>query len=894
MDTASRCGCVEWVTQERLNAEMRANATSAEAPSDTQKDQRNGAENIRKKWEQTVAQDLRQWAAPGSRDGELAGSKWMHTFDHGRLTAQVSSLETQLQVHSQDTGTSHARRPSCRRHGDPSEEANGQRFRNTNRLDTGAVERPDSTCDFLNPNDRVGSFSLESLPEEEQSKREVLARQLEERMETLGEALPCWKVTAARVATGLMRASSWANLDKSSLSHAMLLMGGERLVLRVLLVELAEDCYNVLLFDGNAVDDRVKPNASIVIAGLVVHLPTAGGYVTSPRTPPGLRVSSKELGWTHGYWITLWSREVARMAVQVDANEKEMKRLLKAPGKMGDQWGPTDPVDMIRMDPAECSELEEIQGVEVALERRVSWPISGCSKTRIIWLKGRAKIQDSFVGLMILEVPNVTLVAEASLPYDDYVSIQSLHARAWKAILLPALTIWAIAWAGGRPLLRKTLPFGTAVSICLLLRTLGDCMAAPWNRFQASTAIVTVVLLMEPGITLERLILKFLQRLAGTCCGSLLAILMALSIEVMGKDPVQICSFCFAVFTIFGTFQVLRGHLSFMFSAMCISCAAVMFGFMVSGWVLIHAQVVSVLVGEIISLVCSLFFELVLGDPSGGPWSLVHLVKSCKDILDQTHTAVDLVFTKHTSLLLSSTASRSVQFRRSGRARTLSGSLLDLLTRRVSPALSDVVARLGILEEEEAGRAQRARSCVEEIQEKPRDYQLLPQQVHGLFLQACALGHISPLAPRDWETIGRHFQSVRGFMRVALEMLKYILDLALNPLGRAPSAGECSGKLERLCGSLEGAREELLKAWATSKTAGSETAAADDETATASLHATAALCTLHPTGQGFDGLVVEMASFALFYFQWLKVEEKEAELQERLASLLSSSPLCMQ
>lgn len=26
---------------------------------------------------------------------------------------------------------------------------------------------------------------------------------------------------------------------------------------------------------------------------------------------------------------------------------------------------------------------------------------------RIIWLKGRAKIQDSFVGLMILEVPNV-------------------------------------------------------------------------------------------------------------------------------------------------------------------------------------------------------------------------------------------------------------------------------------------------------------------------------------------------------------------------------------------------------------------------------------------------------------------------------------------------------
>lgn len=63
-----------------------------------------------------------------------------------------------------------------------------------------------------------------------------------------------------------------------------------------------------------------------------------------------------------------------------------------------------------------------------------------------------------------------------------------------------------------------------------------------------------------------------------------------------------------------------------MFSAACISCAAVMFGFMVSGWALIYSQVASVLLGEplgavpkhhilrLISLFSSLCYELLLGE----------------------------------------------------------------------------------------------------------------------------------------------------------------------------------------------------------------------------------------------------------------------------------------
>jgi len=80
--------------------------------------------------------------------------------------------------------------------------------------------------------------------------------------------------------------------------------------------------------------------------------------------------------------------------------------------------------------------------------------------------------------------------------------------HAWEiTLLMPIITITGLALTGGRSLLKKTLPFGTAVSICLFLRAVGDFMQPPWNRFQASTAIVTVVLLMEPG-SLSRNFLK--------------------------------------------------------------------------------------------------------------------------------------------------------------------------------------------------------------------------------------------------------------------------------------------------------------------------------------------------------------------------------------------------
>ena len=53
-----------------------------------------------------------------------------------------------------------------------------------------------------------------------------------------------------------------------------------------------------------------------------------------------------------------------------------------------------------------------------------------------------------------------------------------------------------------------------------------------WTIQQTSPAVAAG----NSGITLERLLLKFLQRVAGTFFGSMLAVVMALMLEVVGKD----------------------------------------------------------------------------------------------------------------------------------------------------------------------------------------------------------------------------------------------------------------------------------------------------------------------------------------------------------------------
>ena len=396
-------------------------------------------------------------------------------------------------------------------------------------------------------------------------------------------------------------------------------------------------------------------------------------------------------------------------------------------------------------------------------------------------------------------------------------------------LLVPTAVISLIAYAGGKALLRKTLPFGAAVSTCVLLKALGEGFGPPWSSFQPSSAIVVVVLLMEPGITVERLLLRASERVVGTCMGCGLAVGMALLMDVLGKEPLQICSFCFASFTLFGAVQAHHGVIPFVFSVMCIACAVVIFGYMTTGWAFIRSQVASVLVGEIVSLSSSLLFEGLLGDAASSR-SHAHVVEIAKEMVDKAFVAIELVFIHNEAAALRAAGSSPVrQFRALGRRRTFSPGVLDLLAHEEpgSHGRSDEL-EVGWLESQEAGLETRSRACLADMTAVEKlwgclgfgkssigvpHYSAVVRQVHFLFLQACTLARNAPLHSEVRGEMRQTLDDVRFNMLAMCQPLKTFLD-GLNAVA---GVSKFEAEMLRMCDIVQEVHTKLESVWTVCK-----------------------------------------------------------------------------
>ncbi|CAJ1338904.1 unnamed protein product, partial [Effrenium voratum] len=154
----------------------------------------------------------------------------------------------------------------------------------------------------------------------------------------------------------------------------------------------------------------------------------------------------------------------------------------------------------------------------------------------------------------------------------------------------------------------------------------------------------------------------------------------------------------------------------FISSVTCITCAVLMFGFMAAGWALIFGQIASVLVGEMLSLSSSLLCQLMLPDASS--LSLVFVVRTSQQILDQTVTALELIFMSQVAVLRTSgSTSPARQFRLAGRGSTLGEGSLQLASylAEASSQRGDLTDMLGRLEEEEAILQSRCRMCLSDM-----------------------------------------------------------------------------------------------------------------------------------------------------------------------------------
>ena len=390
-------------------------------------------------------------------------------------------------------------------------------------------------------------------------------------------------------------------------------------------------------------------------------------------------------------------------------------------------------------------------------------------------------------------------------------------------LLMPVSVVTFIAYLGGQALLRKTLPFGAAVSTCVLLKALGESIGPPFSSFQPSSAIVVVVLLMEPGITVERLLLRASERVVGTCMGCGLAVTMALLMDILGKEPLQICSFCFAAFTMFGAVQAHHGVIPFVFSVMCIACAVVIFGFMTTGWAFIRSQVASVLIGEIVSLSSSLFFEALLGNAASSR-SQAHVVAIAKEMVDKAFVAMELVFIHNEAAALRAAGSSPArQFRAAGRRRTFSPGVLELLSH--TEPHGSMAEDLGWLESQEAGLESRSRACLADMAAVEKLWGMVGlsrksavplyggvlRQIHFLFLQACTLARGAPLDPEVRSEMKQTLDGIRFNVLAVCQPLRIFLG-ALNATNEA-SVEKLNAEIVRMCDSLKEVHEKLDSIW---------------------------------------------------------------------------------
>merc|ERR1719393_313368 len=99
-----------------------------------------------------------------------------------------------------------------------------------------------------------------------------------------------------------------------------------------------------------------------------------------------------------------------------------------------------------------------------------------------------------------------------------------------------SIVIWAYN-SGGMDLISNVCPIGSAVCLCVLVSLGSFYLGDPWDEFSPTTALITIVFVMEMG-TFERFLIKTTLRAMGTVAGGLVAVVCAELSELMGHHTI--------------------------------------------------------------------------------------------------------------------------------------------------------------------------------------------------------------------------------------------------------------------------------------------------------------------------------------------------------------------
>jgi len=216
----------------------------------------------------------------------------------------------------------------------------------------------------------------------------------------------------------------------------------------------------------------------------------------------------------------------------------------------------------------------------------------------------------------------------------------------WLAAPIVVMITVGIVWhVGGAQLVRRALPVGAAVSLCVLLGLWTSRWGWPLESFSSTTACMTVVIVMELR-TLERFIVRLTHKFLGTILGGIMAVMGAFVSGLTDNHTAVAVCFCFVVFMVDAAWGLQFQRLSSCFATASATFVLVFFGFIQSGWPAVWARLISVFIGEFLAFLCTMFFDFICWDVMSS-LSTIAIIEKSSEIFKLSLVALDFAFIRN-------------------------------------------------------------------------------------------------------------------------------------------------------------------------------------------------------------------------------------------------------
>lgn len=197
----------------------------------------------------------------------------------------------------------------------------------------------------------------------------------------------------------------------------------------------------------------------------------------------------------------------------------------------------------------------------------------------------------------------------------------------------------------GRELMMSVLPVGFAVSLCIIFSFHCHNLWYPLNHFSPTSAMITVVIVMEIT-SFERFMIKNSLRALGTLTGGAVATIIAEISELLGHPESFVVVTCFAVFTLNAIMAKQYKDIAYVFLIASVTFAVVFFGYIQKGDTALWARLISILFGEMSAIICTVFFSWLNGDWHSAK-SAINIVRKLDVLFSKVLVAIECGFTRN-------------------------------------------------------------------------------------------------------------------------------------------------------------------------------------------------------------------------------------------------------